>query len=246
VRDSGLPQVLIAGLFPAQANLMAMLEKRAERKDVEAVTFGGPVDRGPADGAKFMRGWQYQVTGKPAAAAVLHDFNVKRIKSGEQAGLLQSMRCCACHSQAPPRHSPFNRSVDCASFRCGQQTWSCSIRCPYALYMLLVHDDHINSPSRCSCCFAGGAKGIQTEALQYITENRADDTFYVVDLANVLRMFKVGQGGQGMKLLPRPSLACGPLHSAYELLHILATTGYLTSSTCVPRAQPQASAALFV
>jgi hypothetical protein len=72
-----------------QANLMAMLEKRAERKEVDAVIFGGPVDRGPAEGgkfgaegAKFMRGWQYQVTGKPAAATVLHDLNVKRIRSG--------------------------------------------------------------------------------------------------------------------------------------------------------------------
>lgn len=67
-----------------QSNVMAMLEKRAERKDVDAVIFGGPVDRGPAESAKFMRGWQYQVTGKAAAAAVLHDLNVKRIKSGER------------------------------------------------------------------------------------------------------------------------------------------------------------------
>lgn len=37
----------------------------------------------------------------------------------------------------------------------------------------------------------GGPAGIRAEALKYISERNMDDTFYVVDLANVLRMHKV-------------------------------------------------------
>lgn len=46
---------------------------------------------------------------------------------------------------------------------------------------------------RCSCCGAdaGGPEGVKGVASQLITQHQLDDTFYVVDLANVVRLFKV-------------------------------------------------------
>ncbi len=46
-----------------------------------------PVDRGPAPAApdpRLLRSWQYQVTGKLAAAQVLADLQAEHIKSGER------------------------------------------------------------------------------------------------------------------------------------------------------------------
>ena len=38
---------------------------------------------------------------------------------------------------------------------------------------------------------AGGVKGLKHEASELITKNKLDDTFYIVDLANVVRLYKV-------------------------------------------------------
>jgi hypothetical protein len=42
----------------------------------------------------------------------------------------------------------------------------------------------------------GGREGIKTVASGLISEHRLDDTFYVMDLANVVRLYKVGGGGR--------------------------------------------------
>ena len=47
----------------------------------------------------------------------------------------------------------------------------------------------------CHDACAGGALGIQAEACKQIVHRRLEDTFYVVDLGNVLRMYKVIEGG---------------------------------------------------
>lgn len=39
---------------------------------------------------------------------------------------------------------------------------------------------------------SGGAIGIKTKACELIRQNKLDDTFYVVDLGNTLRMYKAG------------------------------------------------------
>ncbi len=38
---------------------------------------------------------------------------------------------------------------------------------------------------------AGGPQGIQAEACRHIAAEQMDNTFYIVDLGNVTRMFKV-------------------------------------------------------
>lgn len=49
---------------------------------------------------------------------------------------------------------------------------------------------------------SGGPAGMQAEAVKHITQHQMEDTFYMVDLGNVTRMFKVrappmGAGGRG-------------------------------------------------
>lgn len=65
-----------------QLGITSMLDQKAEPQEVVALdNYVQPVDRGPAGGA-LVRSWQYQVTGKAAAAAVLADLKVEHIKSG--------------------------------------------------------------------------------------------------------------------------------------------------------------------
>eukprot|EP00877_Chromochloris_zofingiensis_P000163 jgi/Chrzof1/10147/Cz04g30190.t1 len=40
---------------------------------------------------------------------------------------------------------------------------------------------------------SGGPEGIKAEAAKYIVQHSLDDTFYVIDLANVVRMHKASQ-----------------------------------------------------
>jgi len=104
----------------AKANhgLATLLESKAEVQEVVALdNYVQPVDRGPADVQRYLRTWQYQVTGKVATAAVLADVKAEHIKHG-------------------------------------------------------------------------GPAGIHALASKYISEHKLDDTFYIVDLGNVLRMFK--------------------------------------------------------
>jgi hypothetical protein len=53
-------------------------------------------------------------------------------------------------------------------------------------------EGHVDSMFCCCCCSAaGGPEGVKSVASQLITQHQLDDTFYVVDLANVVRLFKV-------------------------------------------------------
>jgi hypothetical protein len=38
---------------------------------------------------------------------------------------------------------------------------------------------------------AGGVQGLKQEASELITKHKLDDTFYIIDLANVVRLYKV-------------------------------------------------------
>lgn len=42
-------------------------------------------------------------------------------------------------------------------------------------------------------------EGIKATASQLIAAHELDDTFYVLDLANVVRLYKVGGGGAGRR-----------------------------------------------
>jgi hypothetical protein len=58
---------------------------------------------------------------------------------------------------------------------------------PACISMLM----YMASRSLCCCAAAGGPEGVKGVASQLITQHQLDDTFYVVDLANVVRLFKV-------------------------------------------------------
>ncbi len=62
--------------------IASMLDLKAEPQDVVALdNYVQPVDRGPAD-ARLLNSWQFQATGKVAAAAVLRDLKVELVQSG--------------------------------------------------------------------------------------------------------------------------------------------------------------------
>jgi hypothetical protein len=83
-----------------------VVDKTERQNERNAVLAGGgfhPVDRGPAGGPaeaadmmQYLKSWQFQVTGKPAAAAVLADVGAEHMKSGaccQAEGILRA-RCC--------------------------------------------------------------------------------------------------------------------------------------------------------
>lgn len=71
---------------PPQFGLGNLLDLKAEPQDVVTLdNYVQPVDRGPAmDARQVARSWQYQVTGKAAAAMVLAETKAEHVKSGEQ------------------------------------------------------------------------------------------------------------------------------------------------------------------
>lgn len=75
-----------------------MLDRKAEAVDVVALDkYVQPIDRGPTVAEqKLMRSWQYAVTGKVAAAAVLADLKAEHIKHGKV--LAWPMLQCGMHS----------------------------------------------------------------------------------------------------------------------------------------------------
>jgi len=108
---------------------------------------GPPLDRGPAPAGpdlKMLKSWQYQVTGKAAAAAVLQEVKAVHIKHG-------------------------------------------------------------------------GPVGIAAEATKYIREHKLDETFYVVDLANVHRMFKAWRAAMP-RVMPYYAVKCHPEPGLLRLL----------------------------
>lgn len=111
----------------ANASITSLLDQKTEAHDVVALdNYVQPIDRGPsaAEAQRLMRTWQYQVTGKVAAAAALAELKAGHIKHG-------------------------------------------------------------------------GAAAIHVEACKQIEQNDLEDTFYIVDLGNVLRMYKVMIFDQG-------------------------------------------------
>ncbi len=77
--------LLFSNVF-LQHGVSSLLDLKAEPQDVVNLdSFVQPVDRGPAAAAeaqRLMRTWQYQVSGKVAAAAVLSDIKAEHIKHG--------------------------------------------------------------------------------------------------------------------------------------------------------------------
>lgn len=68
-----------------QVGIASMLDLKAEPQDVVALdNYVQPVDRGPDP--RVLRSWQYQVTGKVAAAQVLQELKAEHIKTGTASG----------------------------------------------------------------------------------------------------------------------------------------------------------------
>lgn len=93
---------------------------------------------------KYIKSWQFQVTGKPAAAAVLADVKAEHIKSG-------------------------------------------------------------------------GATSMTVEAAKLIAEKQLDDTFYMVDLGNVPRLYKAWRAAMP-RVLPHYAVKCNPDMGMLKLL----------------------------
>ncbi|KAJ9508522.1 hypothetical protein QJQ45_012069 [Haematococcus lacustris] len=127
----------------ARANMgvVSLLDLKAEPQDVVVLDkYVQPVDRGPS----LLGSWQLKATGIPAAAAVLRDLKVERIKSG-------------------------------------------------------------------------GPGGITQKACKEIAALGLDDTFYVVDLANVLRMYKAWKAAMP-RVTPFYAVKCNPEPGLLRLL----------------------------
>lgn len=72
-----------------------MLDRKAEAVDVVALdNYVQPIDRGPTVAEqKLMRSWQYAVTGKVAAAAVLAELKAEHIKHGKILAAIWHGQC---------------------------------------------------------------------------------------------------------------------------------------------------------
>lgn len=70
---------------------------------------------------------------------------------------------------------------------------TCASQCMLQAYQLGVCDIRLSSLCSLShaCIGAGGPDGVKGVATKLIEQHQLDDTFYIVDLANVVRLFKV-------------------------------------------------------
>lgn len=153
-----------------------------------------PVDRGlsAAEAQRMLRSWQYAATGKhSAAAAALMELKAEHIKHGKLV--------------APPDlHAQYlpGEPQGAVCF-VGARLFSLFISIGVALMCVI---------------FTGGVMGVHAEASKLIVEHGLDDeTFYVVDLGNVLRMYKVMPPRQWRTLMLAGKCmlhAACPLHSA--------------------------------
>ncbi len=67
----------------SQVGVVSMLDRKLQASDVVMLDkYTQPVDRGPA-AQRLMKSWQYKVTGKLAAAAVLTELKIDHIAHGE-------------------------------------------------------------------------------------------------------------------------------------------------------------------
>lgn len=117
---------------------------------------------------RVLRSWQYRVTGKVAAAAVLHDLKAEHLQSGGALG------------------------GGLGSSRRGPRT------------MPACTPDQLFTAPAPAALAAGGPRGIEQKACKEIARRNLDDTFYVVDLGNVTRLYKVNARAGGP---PRPAQA---------------------------------------
>eukprot|EP00798_Chlamydomonas_sp_ICE-L_P029191 gene29191-31091_t len=137
-----------------QLAVASTLDAKAQPEEVVDLDhYVQPVDRGPAFGGsdvqRLLRSWQYQVSGKVAAASVLTDFAVEHIPHG-------------------------------------------------------------------------GVNSIQKEASKLIEKHDLDDTFYLIDLGNVLRMFKAWRAAMP-RIVPFYAVKCHPEPSILKLLQAMGT-----------------------
>ncbi|EFJ40311.1 hypothetical protein VOLCADRAFT_84542 [Volvox carteri f. nagariensis] len=64
---------------------------------------------------------------------------------------------------------------------------------------------------------SGGPMGMKQEAIKHIVKHKPDDTFYVVDLANVQRMFKAWRAAMP-RVMPYYAVKCNPEPGILKLL----------------------------
>ncbi|KAG2440307.1 hypothetical protein HXX76_004416 [Chlamydomonas incerta] len=67
---------------------------------------------------------------------------------------------------------------------------------------------------------SGGPTGMKQEAIKHIVRHKPDDTFYVVDLANVQRMFKAWRAAMP-RVVPFYAVKCNPEPGILKLLNAL-------------------------
>lgn len=139
--------------------------------------------------AKLRGHWLLPAVGKPAAAAVLAELKVQRIADGEQ-------RRSGCWAEG---FGSFGQAQQQPS-----RSWCWTVG---LLLGVCMHACTRRASNMSSCCehtdapllrsvnvstHAGGPDGVKGFATKLIEQHQLDDTFYIVDLANVVRLFKVG------------------------------------------------------
>lgn len=76
----------------------------------------------------------------------------------------------------------------------------------------------------------GGVKGMTDKACREIIKRRLDDTFYIIDLANVLRLYKVSP--HHVQLLSRPLWVSASCTSSCDRNHFYTQYNLASAHDC--------------